>query len=208
MSDMFDLTGRVAVITGGGGVLGSTMARSLATAGVKVAVLDLRREQAETVAEALKPEMFEERYGEVFEGDENWKALPLPEEGSLYEWDPESTYVQHPPFFEGMTTELPPVEDIEDARVLALLGQSVTTDHISPAGAIPKNEPAGRYLQEKGVAEDSETETYAALRLSINNWRWKGVPFYVRSGKRLARRVSEIAVGMEINAYACAESAR
>ncbi len=104
-----------------------------------------------TVAESLKPEMYEERYGEVFEGDENWRALPLPEEGSLYEWDPESTYVQHPPFFEGMTTELPPVEDIEGARVLALLGQSVTTDHISPAGAIPKREPAGRYLQDKGV---------------------------------------------------------
>jgi aconitate hydratase len=104
-----------------------------------------------TVAQALKPEQFEERYGEVFEGDENWRALPLPEESSLYEWDAESTYVQHPPFFEGMTTDLPPVNDIEGARVLALLGQSVTTDHISPAGAIPKNEPAGRYLQDKGV---------------------------------------------------------
>ena len=105
-----------------------------------------------TVEEALTPEMFAQRYGEVFEGDENWQALPLPEEGSLYEWDPESTYVQHPPFFEGMTTDLPPVEDIEDARVLALLGQSVTTDHISPAGAIPKNEPAGQYLKDHGVS--------------------------------------------------------
>jgi aconitate hydratase len=124
------------------------------TDGTPVFLADIWPSQEEiraTVAEALTPAMFEERYGEVFQGDENWRSLPLPEEGSLYEWDPESTYVQHPPFFEGMTPELPPVEDIRGARVLALLGQSVTTDHISPAGAIPKNEPAGRYLQEKGV---------------------------------------------------------
>ncbi|MEQ9400498.1 MAG: aconitate hydratase [Longimicrobiales bacterium] len=110
-----------------------------------------QEEILETVASALKPEMFTERYGEVFEGDENWKALPLPEEGNLYEWDADSTYVQQPPFFEGMTTDLPEITDIRGARVMALLGQSVTTDHISPAGAIPKNEPAGQYLQEKGV---------------------------------------------------------
>ncbi len=104
-----------------------------------------------TVATALKPEMYSSRYAEVFEGDENWRALPLPEEGDLYEWNTESTYIQCPPFFQGMSADVPEVEDIHHARVLALLGQSVTTDHISPAGAIPKNEPAGHYLREHGV---------------------------------------------------------
>ncbi len=110
-----------------------------------------QQEIRETVASALKPEMYKDRYGEVFEGDEHWQALPLPEEGDLYAWDAASTYVQRPTFFDGMTTDVPPTRDIEGARVMALLGQSVTTDHISPAGAIPKKEPAGRYLQEKGV---------------------------------------------------------
>jgi aconitate hydratase len=110
-----------------------------------------QREVRDTVAAALDPSMFHRRYAEVFEGDDLWKALPLPEEGSRYAWDPDSTYIRNPPFFEGMTTEVPELSDIAGARVLALLGQSVTTDHISPAGAIPKNEPAGKYLQENGV---------------------------------------------------------
>ena len=105
----------------------------------------------ETIRTSLEPEMFTKRYAEVNEGDENWQALPIPEESSLYEWSDESTYVRLPPFFEGMGPEIPDAEDIEGARVLVQLGQSVTTDHISPAGAIPKHEPAGRYLQEKGV---------------------------------------------------------
>lgn len=105
----------------------------------------------ETIRTALKPEMFIDRYGEVNEGDENWQALPIPEESALYEWSDDSTYVRLPPFFEGMTAETPSAEDIHGARVLVQLGQSVTTDHISPAGAIPKREPAGRYLQERGV---------------------------------------------------------
>ena len=104
-----------------------------------------------TVAASLKPEMYRERYGRVFDGDEHWRALPLPEEGSLYEWDPESTYIRNPPFFQGMGPEPPSPEDVRGARVLALLGQTVTTDHISPAGAIPKSEPAGQYLQGLGV---------------------------------------------------------
>ena len=105
----------------------------------------------DTVASALKPEMYQERYGAVFQGDDHWRALPLPEEGNLYDWDPDSTYIQNPPFFQGMSTDVPPLSNIAGARVLALLGQTVTTDHISPAGAIPKHEPAGQYLQEKGV---------------------------------------------------------
>jgi aconitate hydratase len=105
----------------------------------------------ETIEGALKPEMFTERYSVVSTGDENWQALPLPEEGSLYEWADDSTYVRRPPFFEGMSLHVPEPQDISGARVLALLGQSVTTDHISPAGAIPKEEPAGLYLREHDV---------------------------------------------------------
>jgi aconitate hydratase len=117
----------------------------------------------ETVTASLKPEMFEERYASVFEGDEQWKDLPIPEESSLYEWDEESTYIQDPPFFHGMDLDTPPLEDIHGARILALLGDTVTTDHISPAGAIPKNEPAGRYLMEKGV-EPFQFNTFGARR--------------------------------------------
>jgi aconitate hydratase len=108
-------------------------------------------EVKQTVASALKPEMFTKRYATVSKGDENWQALPLPEESSLYEWADESTYVRRPPFFEGMDLTVPAPNDVSGARVLAMLGQSVTTDHISPAGAIPKAEPAGLYLREHGV---------------------------------------------------------
>ena len=108
-------------------------------------------EVRDTVAAALRPEMYRERYAGVFDGDRHWRALPLPEESSSYDWDPESTYIRNPPFFDGMTAEPPPLRDIAGARVLALLGQTVTTDHISPAGAIPADEPAGRYLQARGV---------------------------------------------------------
>jgi aconitate hydratase len=110
-----------------------------------------QEEIKETVSRSLKPEMYEERYGEVFDGDDLWRALPVPEESSLYDWDAESTYIRNPPFFEGMTADEPDFHDVEGARVLALLGQSVTTDHISPAGAIAKNGPAGEYLKEHGV---------------------------------------------------------
>jgi aconitate hydratase len=107
----------------------------------------------DTVTRSLKPSMYEDRYAEVFDGDDLWRALPLPEgDLDLYDWDPESTYIRNPPFFEGMGPDVPELHDIHGARVLALLGQTVTTDHISPAGAIPKREPAGRYLQEHGVA--------------------------------------------------------
>ncbi len=117
----------------------------------------------ETIASSLKPEMFEERYGSVFDGDALWQALPVPAESSLYDWDGESTYIQDPPFFHGMSLDVPEFENIEGARVLASLGRSVTTDHISPASAIPKSEPAGRYLQEKGV-EPYEFNTFGSRR--------------------------------------------
>jgi aconitate hydratase len=117
----------------------------------------------DTVAASLEPEMFTRRYATVGTGDENWQALPLPEESSLYEWSDQSTYVRRPPFFEGMTLDVPDPEDVSGARVLAILGQSVTTDHISPAGAIPKAEPAGVYLRGRGV-EVRDFNTFGARR--------------------------------------------
>jgi aconitate hydratase len=119
-------------------------------------------EVRETMAQSLKAELFEHRYGEVFEGDETWRALSVPT-GSRYAWDPGSTYVQEPPFFTGLPAEPPPLQDIGGARVLALLGDSVTTDHISPAGAIPKNGPAAAYLREHGV-EQSDWNTFGSRR--------------------------------------------
>jgi len=97
----------------------------------------------ETVRRAMRPEHFREVYARIFEGDERWKALPV--EGSLlYPWDPDSTYIQEPPFFQDFTPEPPPVRDIRGARVLVVLGDSITTDHISPAGSIPPDSPAGQ----------------------------------------------------------------
>ena len=96
-------------------------------------------------------EMYTRDYADVFAGDERWQGLDTPE-GDTFAWDEESTYVRKAPFFEGLSMELTPVADIEDARVLALLGDSVTTDHISPAGAIKSDSPAGRYLASRGVA--------------------------------------------------------
>ena len=107
-------------------------------------------EIAEIVGEAITPEMFSTVYASVFDGDDRWRALPLPS-GEIYAWQDASTYIKNPPFFEGMTLEVPELSDIRGARVLALLGDSVTTDHISPAGAIPENSPAGRYLVGQGV---------------------------------------------------------
>ncbi len=123
-----------------------------------------QREIRETVERSLRPGMYQERYGEVFDGDDLWKALPLPKEDvSLYEWDESSTYIQNPPFFKGMSLEVPPLSDVRGARVLARLGDSLTTDHISPAGAIPKDEPAGRFLIGHGV-KPWEFNTFGARR--------------------------------------------
>ena len=106
----------------------------------------------ETVQQALVPEMYERRYAEVFEGNDLWQALPLPsDDDNLYDWEEDSTYIRNPPFFQSMSQDIGEVQDIEGARVLGMFGQTTTTDHISPAGAIPKDEPAGVYLQERGV---------------------------------------------------------
>ncbi|MDP9036323.1 MAG: aconitate hydratase AcnA [Myxococcota bacterium] len=109
------------------------------------------RAEVQTAMDAcIDREMFEHVYGRVFDGDEEWKKLSVPT-GDRYAWDETSTYVKHPPYFEGMTREPPVVRDITGARVLAVLGDSITTDHISPAGSIKKNGPAGTYLIEHGV---------------------------------------------------------
>jgi aconitate hydratase len=108
-------------------------------------------EVAETIGEAVRADMFRRSYGEVFEGDERWNGLAVPE-GERFAWEESSTYVRLPPYFQGMPAEPGAVEDIHEARVLALLGDSVTTDHISPAGSIKRDGPAGAYLQEQGVA--------------------------------------------------------
>ncbi len=105
---------------------------------------------AEAVRASITPEMFKTRYASVFGGDERWKAVPTTSEVT-YNWDPASTYVKLPPYFDGLETEPAPVQDVFHARVLALLGDSVTTDHISPAGTIRANSPAGRYLIDGGV---------------------------------------------------------
>jgi aconitate hydratase len=121
-----------------------------------------QEEIKDAVARALRPEMFEQQYSNVFDGNTSWNAISIPD-GKLYRWDPESTYIREPNFFDDLTPEPAPLHDIEGARVLALLGDSVTTDHISPAGNIARNSPAGRYLMSLGV-EPVDFNSYGARR--------------------------------------------
>ncbi len=108
-------------------------------------------EVREVIDRSIDPELFRETYGVVFEGDERWRSLPIPE-GDRFAWDDDSTYIANPPFFAGLTREPAPLTDIVGARALAVLGDSITTDHISPAGSIAAWSPAGRWLQEHGVS--------------------------------------------------------
>ena len=119
-------------------------------------------EIGDTIARALRPDMFEARYGNVFEGNEMWNAVGG-QAGDLYGWQAESTYVQEPPFFVDLSSELDAISDITGARVLARLGDSVTTDHISPAGSIAVDSPAGAYLISKGV-EPKDFNSYGSRR--------------------------------------------
>ncbi len=119
-------------------------------------------EVQETIASAVQDEMFKRTYADVFTGDERWRALPVPE-GDLYAWDEASTYVRRPPYFDGMSHEPDGVDDVAGARCLVVLGDSVTTDHISPAGSIKPDSPAGKYLLEHGV-ERSQFNSYGARR--------------------------------------------
>ncbi|MFB6267397.1 MAG: aconitate hydratase AcnA [Halodesulfurarchaeum sp.] len=116
----------------------------------------------ETVTASVHSEMFEEKYAEVFEGDEHWEALDAPT-GEVYDWDPESTYIREPPFFKDFPLEKPGVSDVEDARCLLTLGDTVTTDHISPAGPFSTEVPAGEWLQEQGV-DPADFNTYGSRR--------------------------------------------
>ena len=116
----------------------------------------------EIIASAIGAEMFTESYADVFAGDEEWQSLPTPE-GEIFAWDPASTYVRKPPYFDGMPAEPTPVTDIEGARVLLKLGDSITTDHISPAGSIKADSPAGQYLSEHGV-ERKDFNSYGSRR--------------------------------------------
>ena len=119
-------------------------------------------ELREAVGAAVTPEVFRKTYAVVFEGDEAWRSMPVPT-GALYEWDEDSTYIQEPPYFAGMTKDLTPLSDIIGARALAILGDSVTTDHISPAGSIAKDSPAGAFLIQKEVPP-SDFNSYGARR--------------------------------------------
>ncbi|MEU9736857.1 aconitate hydratase AcnA [Streptomyces sp. NPDC048002] len=135
------------------------------TEGNPVFLKDIWPSEAEVndvVANAIGEDMFSKSYQDVFAGDAQWQALSIPT-GNTFEWDPESTYVRKPPYFEGMQMEPSPVTDISGARVLAKLGDSVTTDHISPAGAIKADTPAGKYLTEHGV-ERRDFNSYGSRR--------------------------------------------
>jgi aconitate hydratase len=120
------------------------------------------KEVAETVEQALKADMFTKEYGAVFAGDERWQGLPVPE-GELYGWDEASSYIRRAPYFDGMPRKPARLTDIAGARVLAFLGDSITTDHISPAGSIRKDAPAGRYLVERGI-QAKDFNSYGSRR--------------------------------------------
>ncbi|MFL6195677.1 MAG: aconitate hydratase AcnA, partial [Thermoanaerobaculia bacterium] len=121
-----------------------------------------RREVEETILRALRSSMFEEQYRDVFAGDEHWNSLDVPE-GDTYAWDPGSTYVRQPPYFVDMPAEPAAIRDVHGARVLGVFGDSITTDHISPAGSIKVASPAGKYLMDHGVAP-KDFNSYGARR--------------------------------------------
>jgi len=121
-----------------------------------------QEEVAEVIRECVRQDMFQREYARIYEGDEHWQRMDAPT-GAIYAWDPASTYVQEPPYFEGIGGEPEPVRDIAGARVLVMVGDSVTTDHISPAGGIPAASPAGQYLIANGV-DRADFNTYGARR--------------------------------------------
>ncbi len=121
-----------------------------------------QKEINETIRSSINSEMFKKRYDDAYTGDTQWRNLQIPE-GDTYQWDPDSTYVKNPPYFEGMTLEPASIKAIQGARVLAVFGNSITTDHISPAGSIKPTSPAGLYLQAKGVKPE-DFNSYGARR--------------------------------------------
>jgi aconitate hydratase len=121
-----------------------------------------QQEVSEAISRSVRSEMFHKEYGAVFTGDEQWRSMPVPT-GDLFLWDPHSTYVKHPPYFVDMTPQPGAVQDIQGARVLAVLGDSITTDHISPAGSIKPSSPAGKYLIEHGIKQ-ADFNSYGSRR--------------------------------------------
>nr|WP_174507407.1 aconitate hydratase AcnA [Acinetobacter sp. Marseille-Q1620] len=171
--------------------------------GQDIYLKDIWPTQAEIdeVLQKVNTDMFHKEYAAVFDGDESWQAIQIPQ-SKTYEWDEKSTYIRHPPFFEGIDKPAKPIQDIENARILAVLGDSVTTDHISPAGNIKKDSPAGRYLQEQGV-DQKDFNSYGSrrgnhevmMRGTFANIRIKnemlggeegGNTIYVPSGEKMA----------------------
>jgi aconitate hydratase len=135
------------------------------TAGEAVYLKDIwptQQEVADVISSVMNPELYTKEYATVSDGDSNWQALKFPK-SEVYEWEPDSTYIRKAPYFDGMTAAPAPVEDIHGARVLAVLGDSVTTDHISPAGSIKLNGPAGKYLTDHGV-KPSDFNSYGSRR--------------------------------------------
>jgi len=133
--------------------------------GQEVYLADLwppQREVEETIRKSISSDMFTRSYGEVYQGDDRWRGLPVPK-GETYSWEKDSTYIRRAPYFDDMTLQPAPVEDIRNARVLAVLGDSVTTDHISPAGSIKKDSPAGKYLIDHGV-KPADFNSYGSRR--------------------------------------------
>ncbi|HBK47751.1 MAG TPA: aconitate hydratase AcnA [Xanthomonadaceae bacterium] len=120
------------------------------------------KEIGDVIAATIGPEMFKQNYADVFKGDSRWNTIASPD-GDLYEWDAGSTYIKNPPYFDGMTMQVGHVEDVHGARVMGLFGDSITTDHISPAGNIKKDSPAGRFLQERGV-QPADFNSYGSRR--------------------------------------------
>ncbi|HST44330.1 MAG TPA: aconitate hydratase, partial [Luteimonas sp.] len=120
------------------------------------------KEIGDTIAATVGPELFAQNYADVFKGDSRWAAIESPD-GELYRWDADSTYIKNPPYFDGMTMEVGTIEDVRGARVLGLFGDSITTDHISPAGNIKKDSPAGEFLQSRGV-QPADFNSYGSRR--------------------------------------------
>ena len=120
------------------------------------------KEIGDVIAATLGPEMFKQNYADVFKGDSRWNTIASPD-GDLYEWDDGSTYIKNPPYFDGMTMQVGSIDDVHGARVMGLFGDSITTDHISPAGNIKKESPAGRFLQERGV-QPADFNSYGSRR--------------------------------------------
>ena len=121
-----------------------------------------QQEINESIATSVKAQMFQEKYADVFSGSEMWKEIKV-KEGDLFEWSEDSTYIHHPPYFQTLTLDVPSIKDIQGARVLGVFGDSVTTDHISPAGNIATDSPAGKFLQERGV-QPKDFNQYGARR--------------------------------------------